>query len=205
MADRIICNSTMELETGVFTLSPKMLPIGPLLATNCFSKQAGHFWNEDSTCLTRLDQQPVCSVIYVAFGSFTIFNQPQFEELALGLELTKWQYQHVYPNGYMDRIGNHGKLMSWASQQEVQRHPSVTWIMSHCGGTLPWKIWKTDLGLNKDENRGIVTQGEIKSNVEQLLSNNIVKENALNLQEKVANSVRAGKSSNRNLYNFIDW
>ncbi|KAI3669960.1 hypothetical protein L6452_41480 [Arctium lappa] len=76
----------MELETGAFTLFPKMLPIGPLLATNCFSKQAGHFWNEDSTCLTWLDQQLVYSVIYLAFGSFRIFNQSQFEELALGLD-----------------------------------------------------------------------------------------------------------------------
>ena len=66
------------------------------------------------------------------------------------------------------------------------------------------EIWKTGLGLNKD-NTGIVTRGEIESKVEQLLSNNIVKENAFNLQEKVAKSVRAGKSSNKNLCNFIDW
>lgn len=137
-ADWIICNSTMELETGAFTLFPKMLPIGPLLATNCFLKQAGHFWNEDSTCLTWLDQQPVCSVIYVAFGSIAIFDQPQFEELALGLELTKKPFlwaarpgtsgstsSTVYPYGYVDRVGNRGKMVSWAPQQEVLSHPSV--------------------------------------------------------------------------------
>ena len=87
-ADYIICNSSIELEPGALTLFPKIIPIGPLLAANRETKQAGHFWNEDSTCLTWLDQQPVCSVIYVAFGSLVILNQPQFEELPLGLELT---------------------------------------------------------------------------------------------------------------------
>nr|GFA97174.1 putative UDP-glucuronosyl/UDP-glucosyltransferase [Tanacetum cinerariifolium] len=119
MAGRIICNSTMELDPGAFALFPNILPIGPLLATNSHKKQVGHFWNEDSTCLTWLDQQPVSSVIYVAFGSFTIFNQTQFEELALGLELTNRSFlwvtrpsgsgskDHVYPSGccpkFLDR------------------------------------------------------------------------------------------------------
>ncbi|KAJ9562099.1 hypothetical protein OSB04_007259 [Centaurea solstitialis] len=238
-ADWIICNSTMELETGTFTLFPKMLPIGPLLATNSL-KQAGHFWKEDSTCLTWLDQQPVCSVIYVAFGSFTILDQIQFEELALGLELTNkpflWAVRPgtsggtdsaVYPDGFVDRVGNRGKMVSWTPQQEVLSHPSVACFMSHCGWNstmegvsngvpfLCWpyfadqflnmtyicEIWKTGLGLEKDETSGVVTRGEIKSKVEQLLSNNMVKENALNLKEKV----RAEKTSNTNLSNFISW
>ncbi|KAI3776999.1 hypothetical protein L1987_46792 [Smallanthus sonchifolius] len=123
-ADHIICNSTMELEPGAFALFPKLLPIGPLLATNRSARQVGHFWNEDSTCLAWLDQQPVCSVIYQAFGSFTVFDQLQFEELALGLEDTKRPFlwvvrpgtcgsmDYVNPSGYMDRIGNHGKVVS---------------------------------------------------------------------------------------------
>ncbi|XP_024978495.1 UDP-glycosyltransferase 83A1-like [Cynara cardunculus var. scolymus] len=238
-ADCIICNSTMELETGAFRLFPKMLPIGPLLATNRFLKQEGHFWKEDFTCLTWLDQQPVCSVIYVAFGSVTIFNQSQFEELAFGLELTNkpflWAVRPetsgsmngtIYPNGFMDRVGDHGKIVSWAPQQEVLSHPSVACFMSHCGWNstmegvsngvpfLCWPyfadqflnttyicdIWKTGLGLKKDDS-GIVTRGEIKSKVELLLSNKIIKENALNLKEKVG----AERSSNKKLSEFIDW
>nr|GFA07120.1 UDP-glycosyltransferase 83A1-like [Tanacetum cinerariifolium] len=86
-ADCIICNSAVELEPETFTLFPKILPIGPLLENNEKTKQAGHFWNKDSSCVTWLDQQPFCSVIYVAFGSLAILNQHQFEELALGLDL----------------------------------------------------------------------------------------------------------------------
>ncbi|KAM0039850.1 putative 7-deoxyloganetin glucosyltransferase [Helianthus debilis subsp. tardiflorus] len=241
-ADHIICNSSTELEPGAFTLFPKMLPIGPLLATNKSTRQVGHFWKEDSTCLTWLDQQPVCSVIYVAFGSITIFNQLQFEELALGLEDTKMPFlwvvrpgpsgnmDYVYPSGHLDRIGSRGKILSWAPQQEVLNHPSVACFMSHCGWnstmegvsngvpfvcwpyfadqffneTYICDIWKTGVGLNKDET-GIVTRGEIKSKVEQLVNNNIHKANALNLKEKLTDCLREGNSSNKNLNKFIDW
>ncbi|XP_071711703.1 UDP-glycosyltransferase 83A1-like [Rutidosis leptorrhynchoides] len=242
VADRIICNSTMELEPGAYTLFPKMLPVGPLLATNRSTKQTGHFWNEDSTCLTWLDQQPVGSVIYVAFGSYTIFDQPQFEELALGLEVTNKPFlwvvrpgvngstNYVYPNGYMERVGARGKVVPWAPQQEVLKHPSVACFMSHCGWNstmegvsngvqfLCWPyfadqflnatyicdMWKTGLGLKKDD-IGRVTRGEIESTVEELLGNNIVKENALNWKQKVFDSVQKGNTSHKNLNNFIDW
>ncbi|CAI9777423.1 unnamed protein product [Fraxinus pennsylvanica] len=50
---------------------------------------SGNFWQQDSACLSWLDQQPRNSVIYVAFGSLTVFDQNQFNELALSLELTK--------------------------------------------------------------------------------------------------------------------
>ncbi|GFY84872.1 UDP-Glycosyltransferase superfamily protein [Actinidia rufa] len=81
-ADWLICNSTYELEPAAFALFPNILPIGPLLASNRQGKSAGYFWPEDSTCLEWLDQQPAHSVIYVAFGSFTIFDCIQFQELA---------------------------------------------------------------------------------------------------------------------------
>ncbi|GJV25163.1 UDP-glycosyltransferase 83A1-like protein [Tanacetum coccineum] len=241
-ADCIICNSAMELEPETFTLFPKILPIGPLLVNNEKTKQAGHFWNEDSSCVTWLDQQPFCSVIYVAFGSLAILNQHQFEELALGLDLINRPFlwvvrpglsgstDHIYPNGFMDRIGTRGKIVSWAPQQEVLNHPSVACFMSHCGWNstmegvsngvpfLCWPyfydqfldatyicdFWKTGLGLNKDDT-GIVTREEIKSKVEQLFRNDKIKQNALNLKERVMGSVKEGNSSSKNLSNFVDW
>ncbi|KAJ0785872.1 putative 2,4-dihydroxy-7-methoxy-2H-1,4-benzoxazin-3(4H)-one 2-D-glucosyltransferase [Helianthus annuus] len=89
------------------------------------------------TCLEWLDQQPACSVVYVAFGSFTIFNQTQFQEVALDLELTNRPFLWVvrpgltketcdmYPDGYTDRIGTRGKIVSWAPQQAVLALPSI--------------------------------------------------------------------------------
>ncbi|GKA45224.1 UDP-glycosyltransferase 83A1 [Tanacetum coccineum] len=118
---------------------------GPLLANNEKTKQAGHFWNEDSSCIAWLDQQSFCSVIYVAFGSLAILNQHKFKELALGIDLINrpilWVVRpclsgsthHIYPNGFMDRISTRGKIVSWAPQQEVLNHPSVACFMSHYG------------------------------------------------------------------------
>ncbi|XP_028769697.1 UDP-glycosyltransferase 83A1-like [Neltuma alba] len=86
-----LCNSIYELEPGAFSLYPKILPIGPLMKSHesLSTQSLGQFWEEDKSCLKWLDQQPPCSVIYVAFGSFTEFNTSQFQELALGLELTQ--------------------------------------------------------------------------------------------------------------------
>ncbi|GKB03721.1 UDP-glycosyltransferase 83A1-like protein [Tanacetum coccineum] len=61
-------------------------------------------------------------------------------------------------------------------------------------------FWKTGLRLNKDDT-GIVTREEIKNKVEQLFRNDKIKQNALNLKERV----KEGNSSSKNLRNFVDW
>ncbi|KAL6498575.1 hypothetical protein OROHE_026516 [Orobanche hederae] len=147
LADRLICNSSYELEPGAFSLYPDILPVGPLLASNRLGKPAGCFWPEDSACLAWLDRQPANSVVYVAFGSFTIFDRKQFDELALGLELTNSPFLWVvrpdatahynedgdYPEGFMDRVKDRGLVVRWAPQQQVLSHPSVACFVSHCG------------------------------------------------------------------------
>ncbi|XP_076903508.1 UDP-glycosyltransferase 83A1-like [Bidens hawaiensis] len=226
MTEWFICNSTTELKAAAFSMYPKVLPIGPLLPSNRLADQAGHFWQEDSTFLTWLDQQQPCSVIYIAFGSFTIFNQTQFEELALGLEHTNRPFLWLvragmtketttnYPDGYMERVGSRGRIVSWAPQQKVLAHPSVACFTSHCGwnstlegvtngmpflcwpyfsnqfhnATYVCDIWRTGLGFEKDET-GIITRREIKCKVDQLLSDATYKANALDVKEKVTISV----------------
>ncbi|MFS8031861.1 putative UDP-glucuronosyl/UDP-glucosyltransferase [Helianthus anomalus] len=242
LTDWFICNSTTELEAAAFSLYSQLLPIGPLLASNRLAEQAGHFWQEDQTCLTWLDQQQPCSVIYIAFGSFTIFNKIQFDELALGLELSHKPFLWVvrpgmtketttdYPDGYMERVGSHGRIVSWAPQQKVLSHPSVACFMSHCGWNstlegvtngvpfLCWPyfadqfhnetyicdIWKTGLRMEKDD-AGIINRGEIKSKLEELLSDETYKVKALDIKVKVTSSVGGGGCSHSNLNNFIDW
>ncbi|KAM0055442.1 putative cyanohydrin beta-glucosyltransferase [Helianthus debilis subsp. tardiflorus] len=237
-----ICNSSIELEPAAFSLFPELLPVGPLLASNRLADQAGQFWAEDSTCLEWLDQQPACSVLYIAFGSFATINQTQFEELALGLELTNRPFLWVvrpgltmettttFPDGYMDRVGSRGKIVSWAPQQKVLAHPSVACFMTHCGWNstlegvingltfLCWPyfidqpynetyicdVWKIGLRLKEDK-AGMITQEGIKSKVEQLLSDKTFKCKAVDLKEKVASSVAEGGSSHTNLTRFNDW
>ncbi|KAI3713134.1 hypothetical protein L1987_71706 [Smallanthus sonchifolius] len=115
-----------------------------------------------------------------------------------------------YPDGYMDRVGSRGRIVSWAPQQKVLAHPSVACFMSHCGwnstlegvtngvpflcwpyfsdqfhnATYVCDIWRTGLGLEKDE-EGIITRGEIKSKVERLLGDETYKVKALDIKEKM--------------------
>nr|XP_017241170.1 PREDICTED: UDP-glycosyltransferase 83A1-like [Daucus carota subsp. sativus] len=242
LADFVICNSAYELEPAAFTLCPNLLPIGPLIATNQLGKQVGHFWPEDSACLTWLNEQPVSSVIYVAFGSFTLFDPIQFQELALGLEKTNrpflWvvrpdmtdEMNEAYPKGFIDRIGSRGRMVGWAPQEKVLRHPSVACFLSHCGWNstiegvsngvpfLCWPyfadqflneryicdVWKVGLGLEKDES-GIISHSEITNKVEHLVCDNQFKARVLELKEKVVNSVSTQGCSNKNLSRIIDW
>nr|XP_004306080.2 PREDICTED: UDP-glycosyltransferase 83A1-like [Fragaria vesca subsp. vesca] len=151
LADRLVCNSAFDLEPEAFTclepqaftLAPNILPIGPLLASSRLGKAAGSFWAEDSTCLEWLDQQSPSSVIYIAFGSFTVFDQTQFQELALALELSNRPFLWIvrpdisettpYPEGYKERVGSKGLIVGWVPQQKVLAHPSIACFLSHCG------------------------------------------------------------------------
>ncbi|GAY61346.1 hypothetical protein CUMW_209260, partial [Citrus unshiu] len=145
VADFQFCNSTYDLEPAAFTVAPKVLPIGPLLASNRLGNSTGYFWPEDSTCLEWLEQQQPNSVIYVAFGSSTVFEKIKFQELALGLELSNRPFLWVvrsditneangaYPDGFQERVATRGKIIGWAPQQKVLSHPSISCFLSHCG------------------------------------------------------------------------
>lgn len=242
LTEWLLCNSAYELEPGAFNLSPHIIPIGPLVASNRLGDSVGSFWQEDSTCLEWLDKQPPQSVIYLAFGSSTVLSPTQFQELALGLDLTNrpflWVSRPDITNGtpdaflqeFEDRVSPQGKIVTWAPQQNVLAHPSVACFVSHCGWNsviegvcngvpfLCWPyfadqffnqsyicdIWKVGLGFNKDEH-GIITTGEIKNKVEQLLSNEEFKATSLELKETVMNSIKEGGSSYQNFKRFIEW
>ncbi|KAG9440580.1 hypothetical protein H6P81_020745 [Aristolochia fimbriata] len=146
LVDEILCNSFAGIEAPALGLIPKAIPIGPLLSTNrTVSKPVGNFWAEDSSCLTWLDQQHERSVIYVAFGSFTVLNQTQFKELAAGLEQSGRPFLWVvrpnlmtgsavaYPEIFFERVGERGKIVRWAPQQKVLAHRAVACFVSHCG------------------------------------------------------------------------
>ncbi|XP_072956772.1 UDP-glycosyltransferase 83A1-like [Typha angustifolia] len=144
-AEIIVSNSFHELESSTFTHFPKILPIGPLLAGELFEKPIGLFWHEDLTCMTWLDEQQSNSVVYVAFGSLTIFDQVQFQELAQGLELSGrpflWVVRPDFTNQssqdwlerFRARVSGQGRIVSWSPQQKVLAHPSIACFLSHCG------------------------------------------------------------------------
>ncbi|KAJ0098836.1 hypothetical protein Patl1_21717 [Pistacia atlantica] len=145
LSNWVLCNSTYDLEPAAFNFDPKFIPIGPLLASNRCGISAASFRQEDLTCLKWLDKQQPQSVIYVAFGGTTIFDRTQFQELAMGLELSNRPFLWVvppdcidgmsdpFPEGFQDRVATHGYIVSWAPQQKVLAHPSIACFVSHCG------------------------------------------------------------------------
>uniref|UniRef100_A0A0E0P1I9 Glycosyltransferase n=1 Tax=Oryza rufipogon TaxID=4529 RepID=A0A0E0P1I9_ORYRU len=145
LAEMTVCNSFHEAEPAVFKLFPDLLPIGPLVADRELRRPVGHFLPEDGGCLDWLDAQPDGSVVYVAFGSMAIFDARQFQELAVGLELTGrpflWVVRPDFTPGlstaWLDafrcRVAGRGVIVEWCSQQRVLAHAAVACFVSHCG------------------------------------------------------------------------
>ncbi|KAJ1258916.1 hypothetical protein BS78_10G112600 [Paspalum vaginatum] len=144
LADAIVCNTFQDIESEALSLLPMpVLAVGPLEAPA--STSAGQLWPEDPTCLAWLDAQAPGSVIYVAFGSFTVFDATGLQELADGLALTGRPFLWVLrPNfasgvddGWLDQfrcsVGGKGLVVGWAPQQRVLSHRSVACFISHCG------------------------------------------------------------------------
>ncbi|KAL2329884.1 hypothetical protein Fmac_017465 [Flemingia macrophylla] len=136
-----LCNTIYDFEPAAFSISPKFLPIGPLMETN--SNQSS-FWQEDTTCLEWLDQQSPQSVVYVSFGSLAVMDPNQFKELALGLDLIdkpfiwvvrpsnddKKKNANAYPHEF---DGSKGKIVGWAPQKKILNHSAIACFISHCG------------------------------------------------------------------------
>ncbi|WVZ13759.1 hypothetical protein V8G54_011325 [Vigna mungo] len=230
------CDTTYELEPRVLSFFPKILPIGPLLRNynnmnSSSTRSMGQLWEEDLSCTSWLDQQPQCSVIYVAFGSITCFDQNQFNELALGLDLTNRPFLWVvrednkmaYPNEFQ---GNKGKIVQWAPQQKVLNHSAIASFVSHCGWNstmeglcngVPFLCWpyfadqiynkayicdELKVGMGLDlDENGVVSRWEIKKKMEQLLSDVNMRTRSMKLKEKVLDE---GRSSD-NLKKLVKW
>ncbi|XP_061366530.1 UDP-glycosyltransferase 83A1-like [Gastrolobium bilobum] len=238
-----LCNTTYELEPEVLSFVPKLLPVGPLLRSydnkSVNTRSIGQFWEEDLSCMDWLDQQSHHSVLYVAFGSFSLLDQNQFKELAIGLDLTNRPFLWVvrqdsnctnkiaYPNEF---LGSKGKIVSWAPQQKVLSHPAIACFVSHCGWNsileglsngLPFLCWpyfadqfynkkyicdelKVGLGFDKDEN-GLVSRWEIKTKVDQLLSDENIRSKSLIEKKKVTCNIAEGSRSSENFSKFVKW
>jgi len=161
-----LCNTTYDLEHATFSISPKFLPIGPLMEND---SNKSSFWQEDMTSLDWLDKQPPQSVVYVSFGSLAVMDQIQFKELALGLDLLSkpflWivrpsnnnKVNYAYPDEF---LGTKGKIVSWGPQKKILNHPAIACFISHCGWNstiegvysgIPFLCWPfaTDQFMNK--------------------------------------------------------
>ncbi|KAG7623699.1 UDP-glucuronosyl/UDP-glucosyltransferase [Arabidopsis thaliana x Arabidopsis arenosa] len=233
--DWLLCNSVHELETGAFGLGPNILPIGPIGWAHSLeegSTSLGSFLPHDRDCLDWLDRQIPGSVIYVAFGSFGVMGNPQLEELAIGLELTKRPVLWVTGDQQPIKLGSDRvKVVRWAPQREVLSSGAIGCFVSHCGWNstlegaqngipflcIPYfadqfinkayicDVWKIGLGLERDA-RGVVLRLEVKKKIDEIMRDGgEYEERAMKVKEIVMKSVAKDGISCENLNKFVNW
>lgn len=129
--------------------------VGPLVRRDAEKVSTGS--GTRSELLNWLDQQPVGSVIFAAFGSYGILSAEQIVEMAWALELSQKRFIWVVkppkiaevehqqqiindniadylPQGFLNRTCDIGLVITtWAPQSEILAHPSVGGFFSHCG------------------------------------------------------------------------
>ncbi|KAK4440477.1 UDP-glycosyltransferase 87A2 [Sesamum alatum] len=83
-----------------------------------------------------LNDQPPCSVLYIALGSFLYVSTSQMEEIAIGLRKSGVRFLWVArreTSRLQEMCGDKGLVVEWCRQLEVLCHPSVGGFWSHCG------------------------------------------------------------------------
>ncbi|PQP91766.1 putative UDP-glucose glucosyltransferase [Prunus yedoensis var. nudiflora] len=123
-------------------------PVGPLFKNPKAPETSirGDMMKADD-CLDWLDSKPPASVVYISFGSIVHLKQEQVDEIAHGLLSSGVSFlwvlrppakafgleKHVLPQGFLEEVGDKGKLVQWSSQEQVLGHTSVACFLTHCG------------------------------------------------------------------------
>ncbi|XP_044444830.1 dolabradiene monooxygenase [Triticum aestivum] len=147
----LIINTSQDIEGMEFErirseIALPVFAVGPLHMMTSSSSVESSLLTEDRSCLDWLDTQRPNSVLYVSFGSLVGIDTNEFLEIAWGLADSQRPFvwvvrprlvhdceSSVLPGELQQKMGNRGRIVSWAPQQEVLRHPSVAAFLTHCG------------------------------------------------------------------------
>ncbi|KAI0515672.1 hypothetical protein KFK09_008338 [Dendrobium nobile] len=106
------------------------------------SSRGGEYPASVNECLKWLDKRPTGSIVYICFGSGSLFSVEQLREIALGLEESRLPFVWVVrnecddwiPKGYRERIKEVGMMIrGWAPQLVILNHDAVGGFVTHCG------------------------------------------------------------------------
>uniref|UniRef100_A0A5B6YV74 Glycosyltransferase n=1 Tax=Davidia involucrata TaxID=16924 RepID=A0A5B6YV74_DAVIN len=153
----VIVNSFHELEPAYSehyrkVVGRKAWHIGPVSLCNSDNEDKARRGNKASVdeqeCLSWLDSNKPNSVLYVCFGSGSLFSTAQLFEIAMGLEASGQQFIWVVrkekrneeeeeewmPKGFEKRMEGKGLIIrGWAPQVLILDHEAVGGFMTHCG------------------------------------------------------------------------
>ncbi len=97
--------------------------------------------------MTWLDTQPLKSVIYVSFGSFTVMTKEKHMEFWYGLVNSKKRFlwvlrsnsfaeehgENEVPTELVEGTKERGYIVSWTPQEEVLAHQAIGGFLTHSG------------------------------------------------------------------------
>ncbi|KAK8529854.1 hypothetical protein V6N12_060620 [Hibiscus sabdariffa] len=167
-------------------------------------------------CREWLDSKPASSVIYISFGTYVYLKQEQVDDIAHALLATgvaflwvmrPWRQGlgrelHSLPQGFLEKVGDNGKIVRWSPQEKVLTHPSVT------NAVYLVDVFKTGVRMcrGEAENRIVPREEVAKCFLEATTGPKAseLKSNALKWKEAAEAAVADGGSSSRNILAFIN-
>ncbi|CAH9081850.1 unnamed protein product [Cuscuta europaea] len=250
----ILMETFQELEPEVIEYMSKLCPVKPIgpLLINSPDKSGGgksddvrgDFVAADS-CTEWLDSKPESSVVYISFGSVVSLKQEEVDEIAHGLLNSGVSFLwvrkpplptfpvSVLPDGFLEKVGDNGKIVKWCSQEQVLAHPAVACFVTHCGWNSTMEaitsgvpvvafpqwgdqvtdakylvdVFKVGVRLSRGsaENRVVSREEVEKCLIEATRGPKAaeMREKALDWKRKAEEAVAAGGSSDRNLHDFV--
>ncbi|GAA0171420.1 transferase [Lithospermum erythrorhizon] len=246
----ILMDTVQEYEAELVDYMSKfsnIKSIGPLFkASDSSAGIRADSLKPDDSCIEFLDSKPQSSVVYVSFGTHVYLKQEQIDEIAHGLLSSEllflWVMKppknglepHVLPEGFLDKVGDKGKIVKWSNQEEVLAHPSIACFVTHCGWNSTMEalangvplllfpqwgdqvtnakylvdVFKVGVLVCRGEaEHTIITRDEIEKCLFEAtkgLKASEMRDNALKWKNMAEEAVAEGGSSGRNILAFID-
>nr|ACD03242.1 UDP-glycosyltransferase UGT709A10 [Avena strigosa] len=151
-ARALILNTSASMEgPALAQIAPHMrdvFSVGPLhVAAGTGTKSTAptaSLWREDDGCMAWLDGQQDRSVVYVSLGSLTVISEEQLAEFLSGLAATGYAFLWVLRPDMVaggttslaavkTLVGEKARVVHWAPQRDVLRHPAVGCFLTHAG------------------------------------------------------------------------
>ncbi|XP_062079774.1 flavonoid 3-O-glucosyltransferase-like [Humulus lupulus] len=136
-ANAVVINSFHQIDsqisTHLKTQFKKFLNVGPFTLMTT-SQNPKHKYDSNG-CLEWLSGHNPASVVYVSFGSMVTPHPDKMAVLAEALKASGFSFLWSYRGQETPLVEEtlEGKLVSWAPQVEVLKHPSVGVFVTHCG------------------------------------------------------------------------
>lgn len=254
----ILMDTFEELEKDVieYMCSRYCLPIkavGPLfknpkVAGAESGAVKGDFMKADDGIMGWLDTKDVDSVVYISFGSVVYLKQEQVNEIAEGILragvsfLWVMRPPHkdsgfelvVFPEGFLEKAGDKGRVVQWSPQEQVLAHPSIACFVTHCGWNSTMEaltsgmpvvafpqwgdqvtdakylvdVFKVGIRMCRGEaDDRVIPRDEVEKYLRDATSGPVaaeMKANALKWKKAAEDAVAEGGSSERNMQEFVD-